>query len=272
MNGPLVSIIIPTRNSSQFLNECLSSIKKQAYKNIEIIVVDNDSTDNTKDLSKKYTHKIYNYGPERSAQRNYGAKQAKGDFLLFVDSDMQLSPNVIEDCVTKIKTDNHVLALVIPEKSVGKGFWAQCKALERSFYIGVNWIEAARFFDRKPFFELNGYDQQNTGTEDYDLPQRLRVEFGENAIGRIEKFIIHNEGELSLWKTLSKKRYYGKNLNRYVKTNSSYFSKQSNIIERYKLFFSNPRKLFLNPIVGLGMIFMKTMEFIVGGTAYLFHK
>lgn len=258
---PLVSVIIPTKNSSAFLEACLVSIKKQTYQKIEIIVVDNGSTDDTKKIAKKYANKLFNKGPERSAQRNYGARNATGEFLLFIDSDMELSPEVVRSCVKTITENESVLAIVIPEKSVGIGFWAECKALERSFYVGVNWIEAARFFSKKTFNNLHGYDEKNTGTEDYDLPQRLIEKCGESSIDRIKYFIKHNEGKLSLIQTLSKKMYYGKKLSRYVRTNKSSFFKQSNIILRYKLFFSHSNLLLKRPIVALGLLLMKTLEF-----------
>ena len=58
MNQPLVSVIVPTKNSSQFLDECLLSIKNQTYSNIEIITVIHDSTDNSLEILKKYSEKI----------------------------------------------------------------------------------------------------------------------------------------------------------------------------------------------------------------------
>ena len=233
-------------------------------------MVDNNSTDKTNEIAKKYTDKVFNNGPERSAQRNYGAKEAKGKYFLFIDSDMELTPKVVGDCVKKIQSDEKIKALVIPEKSVGIGFWAECKALERSFYVGVDWIEAARFFEKKTFDYLKGYDENQTGTEDYDLPQRLKQNYGDKSILRINNYILHNEGKLSLFYTLKKKLTYAKTINEYkkIKSNKNYFQKQSSIIERYKLFFSQPKKLFKNPLIGLGMIFMKTCEFGFGGVGY----
>ena len=61
MENPLVSVIIPTYNSSRTLEKCLESIKNQTYKNIEIIVVDNNSTDNTKEIAKKFADKAINF-------------------------------------------------------------------------------------------------------------------------------------------------------------------------------------------------------------------
>jgi len=268
---PLVSVIIPTKNSEEFLVDCLESIKKQTYKDVEIIVVDNNSTDRTKKLASKYTKLVFNKGPERSAQRNFGAIKSTGDYLLFIDSDMELSKKAVEECVSKIKKST---GIIIPEKDMGEGFWAKCKALERSFYIGVDWIEAARFFPKEVFYEFKGYDEMQTGTEDSDFPQRIKDKFGENSILRINSFIYHHEGKLSLFDTLKKRLYYAKTSNAYTnrKSNEEYFKKQSSILQRYKLYFSDPRKLFKNPFLGLGVLFMKTLEFGVWGIGYSISK
>jgi len=267
-NKPLVSIIIPTKNEEKNIEVCLKSIKSQAYKKIETIVVDNNSKDKTREIARKYTKLVFNKGPERSAQRNYGAKKAKGNYLLFIDADMKLSKNVVKECVEMIKTEING-GIVIPEKSIGKSFWAKCKALERSFYIGVDWIEAARFFSKEIFNEFKGYDEKQTGTEDFDLPQRIKDRFGGNSILRINSFIYHHEGNLSLFYTLKKKYYYAKTAKTYAKSNSKYFKQQANPLNRYVLYFSDPIKLFRNPLLGIGMLFMKTTEFIGGGLGYL---
>ncbi|MEM4230368.1 MAG: glycosyltransferase family 2 protein [Candidatus Pacearchaeota archaeon] len=286
-NNPLVSIIIPTKNSEEFIEGCLRSVTSQTYKNIEVIVVDNSSMDRTKGIIKnlqkskinnqKSVISLYNKGPERSAQRNFGAKKARGEYLLFIDSDMELSDKVVEDCVRLVKSYkvhnvHKVLGgIIIPEKSVGDSFWAKCKAVERSFYEGVDWIEAARFFPKKIFEEFKGYDENQTGTEDYDLPQKIKEKYGKDSIIRIKNYIIHQEGKLSLFDALKKKFYYAKTLSRYknTKSNQEYFRKQASIIERYKLFFLNPKKLFSDPLVGFGTLFMKTVELGVMGIGYL---
>ncbi len=73
----------------------LQSIKNQSYKNIEVIVVDNFSVDKTVNLAEKYRVTIYFKGNERSAQRNYGAKVAKGEYLLYLDADMILESTTL---------------------------------------------------------------------------------------------------------------------------------------------------------------------------------
>ena len=81
---PMVSVIVPTCNSAKTLELCLKSIKTQTYPNIEIIIVDKNSADNTRKIAEKYG-KVFIKGPERSAQRNFGASQAAGEYLVFLD-------------------------------------------------------------------------------------------------------------------------------------------------------------------------------------------
>lgn len=265
----LVSILVHTKNSQRTIKEHLESIRGQSYSNIEIIFVDNNSTDNTVKIAREFTDNIYNFGPERSAQRNFGALKATGAYFLVPDSDMILGKTVVGECVSLMLKNPKIKEIVIPEKSIGIGFWTKCKILERSFYLGVDWIEAARFFDRKTFEAMNGYDEENTGTEDFDLPQRIIKKYGRQSLGRIEEFISHDEGKIALIKQLKKKFYYAQNLNVYKKNNLDYYNLQINIIKRYLLFFSNPKKLFKNPLVGFGLFIMKTLEFAAGGLGYL---
>ncbi len=82
---PLVSVIVTTKNEERNIENCLKSIRNQTYKNIEIIVVDNNSDDRTKEIAKKYTAQVFNHGPERSAQRNLGAERAESKYKEFAE-------------------------------------------------------------------------------------------------------------------------------------------------------------------------------------------
>ena len=265
--NPLVSVIVPTKNSGTTLEACLKSIAEQTYKNIEIIVVDNFSEDATQEIAKKYTEFVYSKGPERSAQRNYGASTAKGEFVVFIDSDMTLTSLVIESCI-QVMENSEISGVIIPEESFGEGFWAQCKALERSFYVGVEWMEAARFFRKTVFDQINGYNEEMVSGEDWDLSQRAQ-ELGK--IGRVQDFILHNEGKLQLLTTLRKKYYYAKKFVAYQRANKNHknIQKQTGMLRRYWLFFRHPVKLLRNPIVGIGLLLMKTCEFGTGGISII---
>src|ERR1022692_5165255 len=98
----LVSVIVPTKNSAVTLEACLKSIKEQIYYPIELIVVDNHSSDATREIARQFTDKVFVKGPERSAQRNYGAASASGRYLLMVDSDMELDRKVVKACSDEV--------------------------------------------------------------------------------------------------------------------------------------------------------------------------
>lgn len=259
-NNPLVSVIITTKDSERFIGSCLKTIKNQSYSNIEIIVVDNFSNDKTKDITLKYTKNFFEKGPERSAQRNFGAEKAKGKYLLIVDSDMELSENVVKECVKEIESGNEVKEIIIPEISFGDSFWAKCKALERSCYAGDDTIEAARFFDKETFLDFEGYDEQITGPEDWDLSQRIGKKY---KISRIKSPIRHNEADLSLIKSTRKKYYYSHKFLEYAKKHPKIAKKQINLIFR-PAFFRNWKRLIKDPIHTLGFLFMKLCESIAG--------
>lgn len=264
MNNELVSVIIPTKNSSRTLDACLKSVKKQTYSNIELIVVDNNSSDNTKKIAKKYTKKIYNIGPERGAQRNHGAKVSKGKYLFFVDSDMRLSKDVVKNCVKLVKKNRDIGAVIIPEKSFGKGFWAQCKVLEKKCYVGDDDIEAARFFEKKVFEKAGSWDPDMIASEDWDLTNRLRKL---TKIGRINDYILHDEGKINLIRTMKKKFYYGQKLNLYISKTKHKAKKQFTL---FRPAFLKNWRLFLNdPIHGFGLIVIKIFEFGAGGLGYV---
>ncbi len=103
---PLVSVIIPTFNSQKTIKFCLESIRKQTYKRIETQVVDRHSTDATVQIAKQFKAKMYAHPDGRSEARNYAAQRAAGDFLLFIDSDMVLTPRAIEECVSESLKEN----------------------------------------------------------------------------------------------------------------------------------------------------------------------
>lgn len=104
-----VSIIIPVYNSEQYLSECLESVLKQTYSNLEIILVDNGSTDKSFSICKKYEMENSNVlstfcGEQGAASaRNEGIKISSGDYIMFVDSDDYLEDTYCEELVSGIE-------------------------------------------------------------------------------------------------------------------------------------------------------------------------
>lgn len=113
MSEYLVSVIIPTYNTDKYLVRCLNSILNQTYQNIEIIVVNNNSTDKTQDIIEMYAKKskkiigLNCLEQGQSSARNMGVKQAKGEFIAFVDSDDTIEKEYIETLV-KVQNEQNV--------------------------------------------------------------------------------------------------------------------------------------------------------------------
>jgi len=290
---PLVSVVISTKNEEKNIENCLNSIVFQTYpkENIEIIVVDNSSTDRTKEISQKYTDKVFNKGPERSTQRNFGMlEKSTGQYLMFLDADMILSPNVVEESVKKMGSEEGLVGVYISEVVLGKSYFSKVRRFERSFYDGTV-IDGARFIKKSVFEKVGGFDEDLYAAEDWDLDKRLKkignLEVLENKESvdlskwEFRNFILergvnpenfgsviyHNESEFDLKKYISKKKYYSKNFDKYLKKWGSEdpdIKKQFGFRYRFfGVFIENGKwkKLIGNLPLALGMYFLR---FLVG--------
>ncbi|MCK5072844.1 MAG: glycosyltransferase [Bacteriovoracaceae bacterium] len=109
-NKSLVSIIIATYNRSDIIERTIASALNQTYSNIEVIVVDDGSTDNTRSIleNNDSINYIYQDNQERGAARNTGIKSAGGDYIVIMDSDDLLANTMIEKCITPfLEKNNH---------------------------------------------------------------------------------------------------------------------------------------------------------------------
>ena len=269
---PLVSVIIPTYNSEKYIQSCLTSLKEQNYKNIEVIVVDQSSSDKTQSIVTKNKVKLVTlpkpkfYSPP-TASRNTGAKIAKGTILLHIDSDMQVSINLISEIVTRFNEDPKVGALIIHEMDKTKGFWSKCKALERRCYWGNDQIESARVVRKEIFNKAGKYDENLSSGEDFDIHRRYKKYA---KIGFCENVIYHDLGELYLGKMLKKKYSYGRTASKYF--NKYQVSGKDLLIEQGKCFIKNYKLFLQKPILGGGAIVLKGLEFGAGGLGALSEK
>lgn len=269
LSTPLVSVIIPTFNEKDVIERLLVSIKSQSYANTQIIVVDDASSDNTVLLSRKYTKYVYKRShAERSVQRNFGASKALGKYLLFLDADMQLSKNVIKECV-EIAKEGNIGGVVIPEVSKAITFWERVKAFERSFYneSGDDATDAARFFPVKVFRKVGGYDEKITGPEDWDLPESI-MELG-YKIKRIKAVIYHYERFQSLFSLAKKKYYYGLRSHTYLAKHKTSLVSRKTIYFLRPVFYKYWKRLLANPVLSIAMFVMFSVELFAGGLGYM---
>jgi glycosyltransferase involved in cell wall biosynthesis len=259
----LVSVIVPTFNNEQFIEKCLESIADQSYSRVEAIIVDGFSTDRTVEIARKFDSEVHLFGVKSRResifgapyQRNYGVSKSRGEFVYYVDVDMQLTRDVITGCVRAINT-SRADGVIVPETSFGTGFWSACRSLDRRCHAGDDLQEAPRFFKKEVWEKLNGLDP-TIGGDDWDLYLRFKRQGFKAA--RVTSTVLHNEGKLSI-KRLALKRYmYGKQLHNYLQRHRGLgFRQFSPIREGY---FKNRQLFERDPVHATGLAVMRTVEY-----------
>ncbi len=162
-----VSVVIPTFNSAGSLKSCLESLSRQTYKDFEVIVVDNFSTDATAAIAEKFGVWLIQQFCNKPRARNIGILEGKGKYVLLLDADMCLSHLVIEESVAVFERTG-CSAIFIDEHYSGDGFWTKCANLEKQIYRGNAGIESPRFYRKEVFGEVL-FDELNEGPDEYDF-------------------------------------------------------------------------------------------------------
>jgi len=177
---PFISVVITTKNEEKYIEKCLSAIKHQTYRNIEIILVDSCSTDKTVKIARKFTKKIFIKKTSIAEGQNLGARNAKGDILIIGKSDVILQPDCIEKIVHNF--DKNIVAVVCRFKAIERNW--KSKILENLFDIafllsfllkypqpsGENILAVKRIV----FEKIGGYDERLTSCEDNEIFKRLK--------------------------------------------------------------------------------------------------
>lgn len=194
---PLVSVIIPCYNQGHYLTEAVNSVLAQTYQPVEIVVVDDGSTDNTRQVAETYTSVKYVYQKNGglSAARNAGIDNSHGEFLIFLDSDDWLLPEAIAINIKYLK-ENPTAAfvsgshkkikdnVVIPEIRNPITLHPYHQLLHQN-YIGM--IAAVMF--RRWIFDRYRYDTSLHSCEDYDL--YLKITRDHPVIDHVEDIALY---------------------------------------------------------------------------------
>ena len=159
LSNPLVSVVIPAYNYARYLGDAIESALMQTYDNVEIIVVDDGSTDNTRDVAVKYpVTYIYQANQGSSAARNTGIDRAKGEWIVCLDADDKLKPTYIEECLQVADAD--IISTAMQEFGDSKkvhtfkydpSYWDFCYA---------NQIHCASLFRKSVWETVGGFDTE----------------------------------------------------------------------------------------------------------------
>ncbi len=263
-----LSVVITTKNEAANIAACIHSFDDAVARGeAEVIVVDNASTDDTKKIASELGAAVYDKGPERSAQRNFGWQKSRGEWVIVLDADMIVPPETVEEILSVAGCD----AYWIPEVRTGNGFRVKARNFERSFYDGTC-VDALRLFRRSVLEATGGYDENLiAGAEDWELDIRVFATGAKCSI--LKSHLIHNEKRLTFKKMLEKKAYYSKNFAAYKEKWRGHPAVRRQFSPWYRfvgVFVEKGkwRKILRHPVLFAGVLFER---FIIG-VVYLKHK
>lgn len=175
----IVSVIIPSYNYGRYLSECVSSVMTQSYKQFEVIIVNDGSTDNTVEICKnilsQYSEKKLmvihqtNTG-EPAISRNQGIALSTGSFILCLDADDKISSNFLETAVNLLNSSQaySIAYPVVQEFDGGKNQWPPFD-YDPHILMHWNFIPVASLFRKKVWEDAHGYAEGIKGHEDWDF-------------------------------------------------------------------------------------------------------
>jgi glycosyltransferase involved in cell wall biosynthesis len=179
-----ISVIIPAFNEEKFLGNCLFSLKEQDFKDFEIIVVDNNSTDKTAEIAKKFGAILVSEKNQGVAfARNRGAKIAKGEILAFTDADTILPKNWLSRIKEEFERDKELIAFggscqfysgPISARLASKFLLKPFLILDKFFSGGFNLMGCNMATKREAFFKVGGFNEKLKLNEDVEISYRLR--------------------------------------------------------------------------------------------------
>ena len=190
----MISIIVPVYNVENYLEECLDSIKNQTYTDIEVILVNDGSTDNSQVICERYCqqdprfHLINQSNQGQSVARNNGVAASRGEFITFVDSDDVIKSDMLQQLMRYMDTGIDIVecdrteaiqCLNEEKKDIHVKEFDSNEALYQCFHHGVSWSPVAKLYRREivekvPFLENLIYEDFYTGIVSLKYIQKMR--------------------------------------------------------------------------------------------------
>lgn len=244
---PKVSIIIPCYNQGKYVAEAINSALRQTFKDIEIVCVNDGSTDNSVEIIKSFENKYKNFiflnNEENRGviySRNFAIKNCNGTYILPLDADDIIEPTYVEKAVKILDNNSNIGIVYCKAKIFGNydKYW-NLKPFNKSDILYENCIFCSAIFRKSDFLKIGGYNNNmKYGCEDYDLwlsfiEQRLEV-FQINEI--LFSYRQYDETSRTTISLKNKKEIW----NNLIKNHINLYLNDENFLER--LIFSNPIK------------------------------
>ncbi|HNW96935.1 MAG TPA: glycosyltransferase family 2 protein [Bacteroidales bacterium] len=189
MQNAFFSIILPTYNRSNFLGKAIESVLSQTFSNWELLIVDDGSTDNTKEVVDYFKDSRIQYffqqNAERSAARNKGISNAKGNYISFLDSDDYMLPDFLEKLAKEIALKNNPIAIFFSRVMVENqglfkiqfDIFPETDSIIKYILSEFKVIQVSQAIIHRKIFENNLFDERFYLWEDTHLYLRLIAQY-----------------------------------------------------------------------------------------------
>lgn len=214
----MISVIIPCHNCEGFINRSVDSVLNQTYQDVEIILVNNNSSDNSLELLNRYQsefpNKIFVFEESKKgapAARNHGLYKARGEWIQFLDADDELSPDKLQGqlnialatgadivagaCLLLYKKKNRIVQII---RRVDKDIW-------KGMITSNLGITSSNLWRKQAFFDVNGWDETLSSSQEYDVLFRLLKNNAKVAVDNSVKTTVHFSNN-SVSKSRNKKK------------------------------------------------------------------
>ena len=264
---PLISVVIPTKNSSRTLEQCLKSIFGQTYKNIEVVIVDSKSTDNTLHIATRMQCEVISTDWKLLGAKYEGSKAASGDYIVLLDSDQFLERTSLERCILLAEKYDMLCLEEMTYKGktfIEKLYQADRRLVQREFDVQKDPLYGAvapRFYRRdilnKAFSRIPHqilsfavaredaiiyYEAWKISTKVWILP---------NALWHVELKSL-----IELWK---KNFYYGKSTKKLV--NDGYYTE---LVKKKIRLRKTKEKISKDKVLSLFLLLLKGPPYFIG--------
>lgn len=268
--SPMISVIVPTFNNQGTIAACLESVIAQSYKPVELVVIDNFSTDFTFRIAARYADIIVQHGHERSEQANFGVSLASGEYILRLDADLVIDEGLLSECVSLIQCGYDAVEVHnSPDPQIS---WiARARRFEYDLLKGDPRRISARFLRKSVYEAIGGLNSNLIAGEDFDFQNRL------NAFGALTGLAVAESVSISeptaLMPMLHKFYKYGKQAVVFSETNRGRPRGQIDFWSiGQKLYIKKWKKYLENPMTSGSFLVYFALKVIAGGFGFLSGK
>lgn len=276
-----VTVLMTTYNCGEYISQAIKSVLNQTYKDFELLIIDDGSTDNTQEIVKGFKDErirfIQSKHIGRSSALNLGLKEASNDLISFCDADDIIHPKKIEKQLSLFKNENDLIFTdsaffendkILYELRIHNDLNTIKKKVALHGHLGLSVL-----FNRKFILEKGGFNPELIAFEDYDLWLRILNESNIIIINEILYFQRLRENSLSTTETMKKKNLIYEIQKPYFEKLADYFgitsTKEQWIIKGWREFFYGSKNLARKYWIDAGFSQWNTKLFITFLLSYL---